>query len=310
MSKKILFITGLSGFVGTNLQQFFVDEFELRAIPRIRSTNQDEFNSFFNNYHPNSAFIHLAGKAHDLKQVSEPEDYYTVNTELTKIIFDKFLASDAKTFIFLSSVKAVSDDLKVILTEDTNPNPVSHYGKSKLLAEQYILSKKIPDTKRVYILRSCMIHGPGNKGNLNLLYKFVSVGIPWPLGAFKNKRSFLSIDNLIFIIKELIEREDIPTGLFNVADDEALPTNYIISIIAKSQNRKLKIWKISKGLIYSLSKLGDLLRLPLTTERLEKLTESYVVSNEKINSAIGKDLPVSARDGFLKTFTAFNTNVK
>jgi hypothetical protein len=119
-----------------------------------------------------------------------------------------------------------------------------------------------------------------------------------------------SIDNLIFIIKELIEREDIPTGLFNVADDEALPTNYIISIIAKSQNRKLKIWKISKGLIYSLSKLGDLLRLPLTTERLEKLTESYVVSNEKINSAIGKDLPVSARDGFLKTFTAFNTNVK
>lgn len=50
----------------------------------------------------------------------------------------------------------------------------THYGKSKLLAEQYILSKTIPNGKRVYILRPCMIHGTGNKGNLNLLYKIVS----------------------------------------------------------------------------------------------------------------------------------------
>jgi hypothetical protein len=49
-----------------------------------------------------------------------------------------------------------------------------------------------------------MIHGAGNKGNLNLIYKLFSKGIPWPLGAFDNKRSFCSIDNLMFIIKELI----------------------------------------------------------------------------------------------------------
>lgn len=310
MSKKILFITGLSGFVGTNLQQFLGEEFDLRAVPRIRSTNQDEFNSFFKNYHPNGAFIHLAGKAHDLKQVSEPEDYYTVNTELTMIIFDKFLASDAKNFIFLSSVKAVTNQVDYKLTEEAFPNPITHYGKSKLLAEQYILSKKIPDGKQVYILRPCMIHGLFNKGNLNLLYKLVSKGIPWPLGAFENKRSFCSIDNLMFIIKELIDRDDIPSGVYNVADDESLSTNELISILAESQKKKSKIWKISQGLIHSVSKLGDLLRLPLTTQRLQKLTESYVVSNEKIKSAIGKDLPVSAKDGLLKTFTSFNTNVK
>ena len=41
-----------------------------------------------------------------------------------------------------------------------------------------------------------MIHGPGNKGNLNLLYSLVSKGLPWPLGSFENKRSYCSIDNL------------------------------------------------------------------------------------------------------------------
>jgi nucleoside-diphosphate-sugar epimerase len=153
-----------------------------------------------------------------------------------------------------------------------------------------------------------MIHGPGNKGNLNLLYKSVSKGIPWPLGSFDNKRSYCSIDNFIFIIKELIEREDIPSGVYNVADDEALSTNDVITILAESQNKKAKIWNVPKSLIKSLTKLGDVLRLPLTTERLQKLTESYVVSNQKIKTAIGKPLPVSAKDGLLKTFNSFHAN--
>jgi len=310
LSKKILLISGLTGFVGTNLQKYLGQEFDLKAVPRIKYSKLEEFNNYFKINNTNSAIIHLAGMAHDLKKVSKPEDYYKVNTDLTKIIFDKFLLSNTKIFIFLSSVKAVADEVYDILTEETLPNPSTHYGKSKLQAEQYILSKKIPDDKRVYILRPCMIHGPGNKGNLNLLFKLISKGIPWPLGAFYNKRSFCSIDNLMFIIKELIERDDIPSGVYNVADYEALSTNDVISILAESQNKKSKIWKVSKGLIQFLAKLGDILRLPLTTERLQKLTESYVVSNQKIKSAIGKDLPVSAKDGLLKTFNSFHKSVQ
>ena len=153
-----------------------------------------------------------------------------------------------------------------------------------------------------------MIHGPGNKGNLNLLYKVVSKGIPWPLGSFDNKRSFCSIDNLMFIIKELIERDDISSGVYNVSDDLPLSTNDVISILAESQNRNAKIWKVSKDLIRSLAKLGDVLRLWLTTERLQKLTESYVVSNQKIKSVTGKPLPVSAKNGLLKTFNSFHNS--
>ncbi len=215
------------------------------------------------------------------------------------------MVSDAKVFVAFSSVKAVADVIHEELNEETAPNPITHYGKSKLLAERYILSKGIPEGKRVYILRLCMIHGPGNTGNLNLLYKLVSKGIPWPLGAFKNERSFCSIDNLMFIIRELVEREEIPSGVYNVADNIPLSTNEVISILAESQNRKPRIWNISKGLIQLGAKIGNVLKLPLNEERLQKITDSYVVSNKKLISAIGKPLPISSREGLLKTFQSF-----
>jgi nucleoside-diphosphate-sugar epimerase len=290
----MIFLTGSSGFIGSS----FKNTFSKSGIVFYKYYNFSEL--FFS-----EVVLHLAGKATYLKKTSNPDEYYQVNTELTKKIFDAFLASDAKVFITLSSVKAVADEVPGELTEEFIPDPITHYGKSKLLAEQYILSKEIPKGKRVYILRPCMIHGPGNKGNLNLLYKLVSKGIPWPLGAFENQCSFCSIDNLLFVFKELIEREDIPSGVYNVADDIPLSTNEVISILAESQNRKPRIWNISKGLIELGAKIGNVLKLPLNEERLQKLTDSYVVSNKKLTSAIGKPLPVSSRDGLLKTFQSF-----
>jgi nucleoside-diphosphate-sugar epimerase len=185
-------------------------------------------------------------------------------------------------------------------------NPQTHYGKSKLLAEQYIVSKDIPEGKRVYILRPCMIHGPGNKGNLNLLYKLVSKGIPWPLAAFENQRSFCSIDNVCYVVSQILEREDIPSGVYNLADDETLSTNELIEIIGATTNKKAKIISISKKVINTIAKIGDILHLPLNTERLDKLTENFVVSNLKIKAALGiEKLPVTSKEGILKTFQSF-----
>jgi nucleoside-diphosphate-sugar epimerase len=110
----------------------------------------------------------------------------------------------------------------------------------------------------------------------------------------------------MFIIKELIEREDILSGVYNVADDVELSTNEVICVLAESQNREAKIWKVSKGLIQLFAKIGNLFRLPLNEERLHKLTDSYVVSNQKIVNAIGKQLPVSSKEGLLLTFKSFS----
>jgi nucleoside-diphosphate-sugar epimerase len=248
--------------------------------------------------------VHLAGKAHDLKKTSNDSEYFEVNYELTKKLYDQFLASDTQQFIYISSVKAAADSVNGILSEDEVPNPFTAYGKSKQMAEAYIMAN-LPATKKVYILRPCMIHGPGNKGNLNLLYSLVSKGFPWPLGAFENQRSFLSVENLCFVIKELLSQTNIASGIYNVADDEPLSTNQLIQLMAVSQNKQARIVAISRGFISRIAKLGDQLHLPLNTERLQKLTESYVVSNAKIKQAIGKPFPVNAKEGLLKTFGSF-----
>ena len=298
-----LWISGSSGFIGNFFCNFFDNLYEIVTFNRS-NLSSSKFNSIIDS----DIIIHLAGKAHDLKRVISPGEYYKVNTELTRVIFDTFLISKAKVFITFSSVKAVADEVDGKLTEDLLPNPLTHYGKSKLLAEQYILSCPIPQGKRVYILRPCMIHGPGNKGNLNLLYNLVSKGLPWPLGIFDNSRSYLSIENLCFVVKELIEREDIPSGVYNVADDIPLSTNEVINIIALSKGKKATILNMNQNLIKLLARMGDFLKLPLDSERLQKLTESYVVSNAKIKEALGKPLPVSSKEGLMRTFKSFADN--
>ena len=261
-----LTVTGSSGFAGTNLisylKKFEIYKLSIRYQPQHNIDLMDA-----------QAIIHLSGKAHDLKKVSQPSDYYEANFELTKQLYDAFLKSDAKKFIFISSVKAAADTLNGILTEDVQPNPQLHYGKSKLMAEEYIQAQTLPEGKSFYILRPCMIHGPGNKGNLNLLYQFVKKGIPYPLAAFENQRSFLSVENLCFVIKELLENE-IPSGVYQVADDESLSTNDLVKEIALSLGLKPKLLNVSARFIQLVAKLGDKLKLPLNTERLNKLTEN------------------------------------
>ncbi len=299
--KKTISLTGATGFVGTNLVKY-LNEIHIRTISR---SALGDINSV--SLKDTESVIHLAGKAHDLKKSSNPQEYYQVNFELTKNLYDAFLASDAKKFIFISSVKAAADSVNGMLTEETIPDPKTDYGKSKRMAEQYIQDQPLPVGKAYYILRPCMIHGPGNKGNLNLLYQFVKKGIPYPLAGFNNKRSFLSIENLCFIIKELIDRDDVSSGIYQVADDDSLSTNEVVSVLSASIGKKPRLWKIPPSFIRAVAKLGDKIHLPLTTERLEKLTESYVVSNQKIKQAINKNLPLNSKQGLEITAGSFGS---
>jgi nucleoside-diphosphate-sugar epimerase len=291
-------ITGISGFVGHNLQEYLKVSHDLKPLSvRYKSNQQFDLEA--------DAVIHLAGKAHDLKKVANALDYYESNFELTKQLFDAFLNSEASIFIFMSTVKAVADKVDGILTEKTIANPKTHYGIAKHKAEEYILSKELPEGKRVYILRPCMIHGPGNKGNLNLLYQLVAKGLPWPLGDFQNERSFLSIENLCFVIQELLDNMGIPSGIYQVSDDVSLSTNELIKLLSISLDKKNTVLNIPASWIRAVAKLGDHLHLPLNSERLQKLTENYVVSNQKIVKAIGKPLPIQSNEGLLKTFKSF-----
>lgn len=302
-----ILVTGYNGFIGLNLTKALKYN-HLIGIDLLKGDSINEhFNwSDINKIDSLDCIIHLAGKAHDTRNTSSEQEYFNVNVGLTKQIFQFFLNSSATKFVFFSSVKAIADTVTgSFLTEDTLANPLTSYGKSKLEAEKYILEQPLPLNKKIYILRPCMIHGPGNKGNLNLLYKLVQKGLPWPLGTFENNRSFTSIQNLLFVIQELIEK-DIEPGIYQIADDETLSTNDIISLMADSLNRKAYIWNISPSIITLMAKTGDRLGLPLNSERLKKLTESYVVSNQKLKRALGiEKMPYTATEGMKNTFDSF-----
>lgn len=295
-----IIITGASGFVGQNLSSYLSShQYKIQSV----SLKNPNWNNDFNG----DAIIHLAGKAHDTKNTSASAEYFEVNTNLTKDLFDVFLNSDSQVFIYFSSVKAVADRVKDTLFEEVSTEPQTPYGESKRQAEKYILSKEIPAGKRVFIIRPCMIHGPGNKGNLNLLFNLVKKGIPYPLASFHNERSFLGIDNLNFLIKEILENKEIPSGVYNFADDEVLSTNEVVRIISAVLNKRDRSIPIPKGIINGIAKVGDLIKFPLNSETIQKLTENYRVSNKKIKKAIGiEKLPYTAKEGLEKTIKSFS----
>ncbi len=324
---KIL-ITGIHGFVGTNLVKALQAEHQIYGLDIVAPVKEGVVKTYSweeleKNMPEIDAVIHLAGKAHDTKNKSAADIYFKVNTGLTQRIFDWFLAQKrTKKFIFFSTVKSAADVVEGdVLTEECVPTPVGPYGESKIKAENYILEKFAPEAlqnpyhafenstlypeKQVYIMRPCMIHGPGNKGNLNLLYGVVSKGVPWPLGAFENRRSFTSIQNLCAVVDGLLTKK-VTSGIYHMADDEALSTNELIEVICSALGKKAHIWRVPQNVMNGVAKIGGWLHLPLNPFRMQKLTENYVVNNAKIKKALElKKMPVSAKEGLIHTIQSF-----
>ena len=280
-------ITGAYGFVGTNLCKYLAEKgHECHAldipaakrdgVPYVSFYTWDELDKL----PVVDAVVHLAGKAHDLKKVASEQSYFDINVGLTEKIF---AAAKTTRFIYFSSSKA-----------DANGNA---YGRSKLAAEQFLNGRAI-------VLRPAMIHGPGNKGNLNLLWGIARRGLPWPLAAFENKRSFTSIANICAAVEALCERGE--NGIYPIADDEMISTNRLIELIAETCGKRAKLWRVPKGVMRMVAKLGDVLHLPLNTERIVKLTEDSFVNNSHLKSQLGWNrMPIRAEEGMRRTLRSF-----
>ena len=296
-----ILITGAYGFVGTNLCKYLVSKgHECHALDIPVAKRADvPYNQFFtwddlerlfpnrtidqpsqsNNY---DVLIHLAGKAHDLKKIACEQSYFDINVGLTEKIFNASQGKVAR-FIYFSSSKA-----------DANGNA---YGRSKLAAEQFLAGRAI-------VLRPAMIHGPGNKGNLNLLWGIARRGFPWPLAAFENRRSFTSVGNICAAVEALAERGT--NGIYPIADDDMLSTSRIIELMAEACGRKARLWRLPKGFMRFVARVGDVLHLPLTTERIKKLTEDSFVDNTELKRRLGwQQMPVQAEDGMRETLKSF-----
>ena len=314
-----LLISGINGFIGQNLQAYFAKaDYELIGIEKsdnFLKTNIKQYTwEELDKINEADCIIHLAGLAHDTNNAKLEDEYYQINTELTKTIFNFFLTSSAKTFIFFSTVKAVTDFSETPLVETHIPEPTSIYGKSKLMAEEYILNN-LPDFgRKVYILRPCMIHGPNPKGNLVSLYRYIKKGLPYPFGKLSNTRSYLSINNLNFILEKLIESNDLslvtrhlsfvtpPSGIYHLSDDQPLSTTRIVELIGETIQKKPLMINLPKWMFEKLGQMGTALHLPVNIETIKKLTGNFLVSNDKIKKALNiSNLPLSAEEGMRLT---------
>ncbi|GGE91580.1 Nucleoside-diphosphate-sugar epimerase [Chishuiella changwenlii] len=293
-------ILGANSFIGNNLFSFFSSHEIIKV-----SLRQTDWSSQIKY---SEILINLIGKAHDHQNLATEQEFFYVNVSLTKDIFNEFINSEAKLLIHVSSLAALEEFESIKpLDEEEKCNPNSWYGKSKLEAELWLMNQNIPPHKKIIILRPPMIHGVGDKGNLGLLYKLISKGIPYPLSSFKNKRSFLSIDNFNFFIEKIVQNyESLDSGIYHVADDESLSTNELISVIKKVENKSIINLAFPKFVIKGIAIIGDYIPIPLNSIRLKKMTSDLEVSNQKIKTALGIDkLPLTAEAGLIKTIKSF-----
>ena len=316
--KKVL-ITGSNGFVGTNLRRHLAGKVEILTLD-VSNADYGWNDLKKIPWSDVDAVVHLAGKAHDLKKVTDEKSYFEINVGLTERLWEA-MGEGEGVFIYFSSIKAAEVDDRGLLPNGSVATP---YARSKWAAEQYLLSHPPPSLpsrsspRSLFILRPAMIHGPGNKGNLNLLWGIARRGFPWPLAAFENRRSFTSIGNICAVVEAIIHSPSLnvvpqisniqhqAVNLFPIADDEAISTNRIIELIAEVCGKRAKLWRLPKGLMKFAAMVGDALHLPLNTERLGKLTEDNIVDNTAIKTALGwAKMPIRAEEGLRTTLRHF-----
>lgn len=293
-----ILIFGSSGFVGKNLLN------KIRASQGISVREIGWENKIFSS----DILLNCIGKAHDHKGTATYEDYHFANVEILQQIYKAFINSEAQLLIHISSIAAQQElESNAPLLETDACVPISHYGKTKREAEEWLLNQHLPTGKKVIILRPPMIHGPGDKGNLKLLFKLISSGIPYPLSGFKNSRSFLCIDNFNFYMDQIMTHHHLlESGIYNLSDDESVSTQQIINIICNITGRKPVTISLPKKAVEFVARIGDTLPLPINSTRLKKLTGTLMVSNLKIKTALHiEKMPLTAEQGIIKTIHSF-----
>ena len=279
-----LLITGSTGFIGRFLCSDLLDY----EIIKYRRDNDLIIKEEY-------AVIHLAGLAHNSHKSDLRKVYKVSNVDLTKSVFDSFLNSNAKIFIFFSTSK-VSGSKNGLLVEDLVSSDLNVYSESKLLAEKYILSQKAT-SKKVYILRPAVVVGPELKGNLKTLVNYVNFRLPWFFNSFNNSMTILDMRNLSFIIKQILSEENkIPPDIYQIGNYQPIEVKNLIKSMQLKRRSKSCLLSIPKNFIYLIFKIGNVLNLPfLNLKTLDKLVLDSQVSTKKISKYI-PELPFNNDD--------------
>ena len=245
--KKIL-ITGKGSFIGENAKKWLERKGHIVDELEMQNENWKKFD--FSKY---DSIIHVAGIAHVSADPKMEELYLKVNRDLAIQTAEKAKKEGVKQFIFMSSMIIYGKDGKIgeekNISEETKPNPIDCYGRSKLEADLGIQELNDNEFKTV-IIRTPMVYGPGCKGNFPKLKKIAKISAIFP--DIKNERSMIYIDNLCEFFSKIIELQC--SGVFYPQNREYLSTKHIIEILAETQKKKIHFTKAFNWIIKLLSK--------------------------------------------------------
>ena len=247
--KKIL-ITGANSYVGTSFEKWlsqWPDKYHVDTIDMIDGTWREKS---FVGY---DVIFHVAGIAHIKETKENAHLYYEINRDLAFETAQKAKTDGVSQFIFMSSMSVYGIESGVI-TKDTKPSPKSHYGKSKLEAEEKI-SLLIDNTFVLAVLRPPMIYGKGCKGNYQRLSEFAKKAPIFP--DIHNERSMIYIDNMNEFIRNIIEEQT--RGLFLPQNKEYVCTSELVRKIAKIYGKNIKGFCIFNPLIKILMRKIEIL---------------------------------------------------
>lgn len=247
---KNILITGKDSYIGDKFAEYLKSDNNYSIT--IADTIHGEWESMdFSKY---DTIFHVAGIAHIKETKDNANLYYKINRDLAIDVAKKAKISGTRQFIFVSSMSIYGMDTGLI-TRDTKPNPKTHYGKSKLEAEN-VINELEADNFIVTTLRPPMVFGPGCKGNFPQLIKLAKKTRIFP--DYKNKRSMIYIDNLCEFVKQTIDNNS--GGMFFPQNAEYFCTSEIVKTIAKHYNRKIWMPRAFNPLIWLGIKLSSTFR--------------------------------------------------
>jgi UDP-glucose 4-epimerase len=313
----MILLTGGTGFLGGALLTALVNE-NVRGLGRQKPSAlsapffyQSEINAdtdFSVAVKDTKVIIHCAARVHimDDNSSSPLEDFREVNTYGTLNLAQQAADAGVKRFIFISSIKVngESTELGLPFKPDDAFIPMDPYGLSKYEAE--IGLRKIAEKTgmEVVIIRPPLVYGPGVKANFASMMKWVNKGIPLPLGGItENKRSLVSIDNLVDLIVTCIEHPNAANQKFLVSDDDDVSTTQLLANMAIILNVSNRLIPIPSKWFTMIAKL---IGKPAISQRL---CGSLQVDISKTKELLNWKPPYSSAESMKKTANAFLENL-
>lgn len=301
-------VTGASGFIGQHLiRRLLATQTFVRALSRsgsgARASGSIDFfradltdpESLSGACTQIDVIYHLAGHAHASDQDSPRSAllHHQITVEGTRALLSSAEAAGVRRFVFLSSVKAMGEGGDICQDETDPTTPASHYGRSKLEAENLVLEVGRRIGMRTAVLRLPLVYGSGVKGNLRQMMSAIDRGRFPPLPECGNKRSLVHVDDVVQALLAAAERKVADGQTYLVTDGRTYSTREIYEAICRELGRRVPGWSVPRWILRLGARVGDVIgsssgrRMPLNTATLEKLFGSAWYSSDKISRELG-----------------------